>query len=206
MKRPIQILVVDDHFIVRMGLVASLKADEELNVMAEAGTSAQAVEFYRQSQPDIVLMDLRLPDKSGVETTALIIKEFPAAKIIILSSHDLPEEIFRAFQVGARGYLLKDVMVEDLVLAIKSVALGHQHVPPDIARKLAEHSPGSDLTGRELEVLQMLAKGLNNKEIGMALGCSENTAKFHIKNIYSKLQVCERTEAVAMAFQRGIIS
>jgi len=205
MKRPIQILLVDDHFIVRMGLIASLKTDADLQVVAEAGTGAQAVKLFRQHQPDVVLMDLRLPDLTGVEAAALILKEFPTAKVIILSSHDLPEEVFQAFQAGVRGYLLKDVLVEELARAIKSVAAGQKHVPPEIARKLAEHTAGSDLTEREREVLQMLVKGLNNREIGRALNCSENTAKFHIKNIYVKLQVCERTEAVTVAFQRGII-
>jgi len=126
-------------------------------------------------------------------------------KIIILSSHDLEEEIFQAFQAGVSGYLIKDVSVEELVRAIKSVASGHKHIPPEIAGKLAEHSPGSDLTEREMEVLQMLVKGLNNKEISQTLHVSENTAKFHIKNIFTKLLISERTEAVTMAFQRGII-
>jgi len=143
-ERRIKILLVEDHFIVRMGLIASLKGDAALNVVAEAGTGVKAVQLYRQHQPDVVLMDLRLPDQSGLETTALIIKEFPSAKIIILSSHDLPEEVFHAFQFGAYGYLVKDVMVEDLVRAIKSVAAGQKHVPPEIARKLAEHTAGSD--------------------------------------------------------------
>jgi len=205
MKPKLQILVVDDHFLLRMGLIASLKMDSEFNVVAEAGTGAQALQLYRQHRPDVVLMDLRLPDQSGLQTSALILKEFPSAKIIILSSHDLPEEIFQAFQVGVRGYLLKDVLVEDLARAIKSVGAGQQLMQPDIARKLAEHTAGSDLTERELEVLQMLVKGLNNQEIGRVLGCSKNTAKFHLKNIFAKLQVCERTEAVTVAFQRGII-
>lgn len=205
MKTKLQILVVDDHFLLRMGLIASLKMDSEFNVVAEAGTGAQALQLYRQHRPDVVLMDLRLPDQSGLQTSALILKEFPSAKIIILSSHDLPEEIFQAFQVGVRGYLLKDVLVEDLARAIKSVGAGQQLMQPDIARKLAEHTAGSDLTERELEVLQMLVKGLNNQEIGRVLGCSKNTAKFHLKNIFAKLQVCERTEAVTVAFQRGII-
>jgi two-component system NarL family response regulator len=124
---------------------------------------------------------------------------------MILTSHDLEEDIFRAFQAGALGYLLKDVQVEVLSKAIKSVAAGHKHIPPEIARALAEHSKGSDLTSRELEVLQMVVKGLSNREIGKALGFSENTAKFHVKNILAKLQVADRTEAATAALQRGII-
>lgn len=205
MKKPIRILIVDDHFILRMGLVASLKADPELTVVGEAETGAQGVQLFRQKLPDLVLMDLRLPDMSGVETTAAICKEFPKAKILILSSHDLEEDIFRAFQAGALGYVLKDVRIEDLAKAIKSVAAGQKHMSPEIARALAGHAKGSDLTSRELEVLQMMVKGLSNREIGSALGFSENTAKFHVKNILGKLQVSDRTEAATAALQRGII-
>jgi DNA-binding NarL/FixJ family response regulator len=205
MKKPIRILIVDDHFILRMGLLASLKTDAELSVVGEADNGAQAIRLYRQKLPDVVLMDLRLPDMSGVEATAAVCKDFPDAKIIILTSHDLEEDIFRAFQAGARGYLLKDVQVELLVKAIKTVAAGHKHIPPEIARALAQHGKGDDLTSRELEVLQMVVKGFSNREIGSALGFSENTAKFHVKNILTKLQVSDRTEAATAAFQRGII-
>jgi two-component system NarL family response regulator len=205
MKKPVRILIVDDHFILRMGLIASLKTDPELSVVAEADNAAQALQLYRQKSPDVVLMDLRLPDMSGVEATAAICKEFPKAKVMVLTSHDLEEDIFRAFQAGALGYLLKDVQVEVLAKAIKSVAAGSKYIPPEIARALAEHGKGSDLTSRELEVLQMVVKGLSNREIGAALGFSENTAKFHVRNILIKLQVSDRTEAATAAFQRGII-
>lgn len=205
MKKRIRILIVDDHFIVRMGLIASLKTDPELTVVGEAETGTQALEVYRQTQPDVVLMDLRLPDISGVEATAAIRREFPKARVMILSSHDLEEDIFRAFQAGALGYVIKDVLFEDLAKAIKTVASGHKHVPPEIERALAQHSRGADLTGRELEVLHMMVKGLSNREIGAALGFSENTAKFHVRNILTKLQVADRTEAATAALQRGII-
>jgi DNA-binding NarL/FixJ family response regulator len=205
MKKQIRILIVDDHFILRMGLIASLKSDPELSVVAETEKGAQALPLYRKHMPDVVLMDLRMPDLSGVEATAAIRKEFPKANVIILSSHDLEEDIFRAFQVGARGYLLKDVRVEDLAKAIKAVAAGQKHIPPEIAQALADHSTGSDLTERETEVLHLLVKGLNNKEIGSVLGFSENTAKFHVKNIFMKLQVSDRTEAATAALQRGIV-
>jgi DNA-binding NarL/FixJ family response regulator len=205
MKKPIRVLIVDDHFILRMGLIASLKVDPELAVVGEADNGRQALQLFRQKQPDVVLMDLRLPDMSGVEVTAALCREFPKARVMILTSHDQEEDIFRAFQAGAMGYLLKDVQVEVLEKAIKSVAAGHKHVPPEIARALADHGKGSDLTGRELEVLQMLVKGLSNREIGKALGFSENTAKFHVKNILAKLQVSDRTEAATVAWQRGIL-
>mgnify|MGYP000112009970 CR=1 FL=1 len=205
MKKNIRVLIVDDHFLLRMGLIASLKTDPELSVVGEADNGGQAIQLYRQKTPDVVLMDLRLPDMSGVEATAAICKEFPRAKIMILTSHDLEEDIFRAFQAGARGYLLKDVLVEELAKAIKSVAAGQKHIPSEIARALAEHGRGSELTSRELEVLQMIVKGLSNREIGNALGFSENTAKFHVKNILAKLQVSDRTEAATAALQRGIV-
>jgi DNA-binding NarL/FixJ family response regulator len=205
MKKPIRILIVDDHFILRMGLIASLKTDPELSVVGEADTGAQAVQLFRQTSPDVVLMDLRLPDMGGVETTTAICREFPEAKIMILSSHDLEEDIFRAFQAGALGYVLKDVMVEELAKAIKSVASGQKYVPPDIARALAQHGKGTELTARELDVLHLLIKGLSNREIGHVLGFSENTAKFHVRNILTKLQVSDRTEAATAALQRGII-
>jgi len=205
MKKEIRILIVDDHFVVRIGLLTSLKMDPEFRVVAEASTAAQAIELYRQHLPDIVLMDLRLPDLSGVEATARLRKEFAAARIIIISSYDGDEDIYRAFQAGARAYLLKDVLGEELFRVIKSVHAGEQYIPVHIARSLAGHSPGSELTQRELEVLQLLSKGLSNKEIGGTLGFTENTAKFHIKNIISKLQVSDRTEAATAAFQRGIL-
>lgn len=205
MKKPIRILIVDDHFILRMGLIASLKTDPELAVVGEADNGAQAIQQYRQKSPDVVLMDLRLPDMTGVEATAAICKEFPKARVMILTSHDLEEDIFRAFQVGALGYLLKDVQVEVLTKAIKAVAAGQKHIPAEIARALADHGKGADLTAREQEVLQMVVKGLSNREIGKALGFSENTAKFHVKNILMKLDVSDRTEAATVAFQRGII-
>jgi DNA-binding NarL/FixJ family response regulator len=179
--------------------------DPEFSVVAEASTAAQGIELYRQHLPDVVLMDLRLPDSTGVETTARLRKEFPEAKIIVISSYDGDEDIYRAFQAGARAYLLKDVLGDELFRAIKSVHSGRQYIPASIARSLAEHNPGSDLTQRELEVLQLLIKGLSNKEIGEVLRFTENTAKFHIKNILSKLGVSDRTEAATAAFQRGIL-
>lgn len=205
MKKTIRVLIVDDHFVVRIGLLTSLKMDPELSVVAEASTSAQALELYRVHKPDVVLMDLRLPDMSGVEATAKLRKEFADAKVIMISSFDADEDIYRAFQAGARAYLLKDVLGEELFRAIKSVHAGEQYIPAAIARSLANHLPGSDLTQRELEVLQLLIKGLSNKEIGEILGFTENTAKFHIKNILGKLQVNDRTEAATAAFQRGIL-
>jgi DNA-binding NarL/FixJ family response regulator len=205
MKKEIRILIVDDHFLVRIGLVTSLKMDSSLKVVAEASTAAQAVELYRQHLPNVVLMDLRLPDASGIEATIRLRKEFSAAKVIIISSYDGEEDIYRSFQAGASGYLLKSVLSEELFQAIKLVHSGGQYTPPHVQRSLSEHNPDSDLTPREMEVLELLIKGLSNKEIGEVLGCTENTAKFHIKNILGKLEVNDRTEAATAAFHRGIL-
>jgi len=204
-KKEIRLLIVDDHFLVRIGLLTSLKMDPELKVVAEASTGGQALELYRQHLPDVVLMDLRLPDSSGIETTVRLCKDFAAAKVIIISSYDGEEDIYRSFQAGARGYLLKSVLSEELFRAIKLVHGGERYTPPYVLRSLSEHDPASDLTPREMEVLELLIKGLSNKEIGEVLGCTENTAKFHIKNILGKLEVKDRTEAATAAFHRGIL-
>jgi two-component system, NarL family, response regulator len=205
MKKEIRILIVDDHFLVRIGLLTSLKMDPELKVIAEASTVRQAVELYREHRPDVVLMDLRLPDASGIEATAKLKKEFTTAKVIIVSSYDAEEDIYRSFQAGAKGYLLKNVLSEELFRAIRMVHGGQQYTPPHIVRTLSDHNPDSELTPREMEVLQLLIKGLSNKEIGDVLGCTENTAKFHVKNILGKLEVNDRTEAATAAFHRGIL-
>ncbi len=205
MKKEIRILIVDDHFLVRIGLLTSLKMDSDLKVVAEASTAAQALEFYRQHLPDVVLMDLRLPDSSGIEATTRLHKEFASPKVIIISSYDGEEDIYRSFQAGARGYLLKSVLSEELFRAIKMVYGGERYTPPYVSRSLSEHNPASDLTPREMEVLELLIKGLSNKEIGEVLGCTENTAKFHIKNILGKLEVNDRTEAATAALHRGIL-
>lgn len=205
MKPKIKILIVDDHFVVRIGLLTSLKMDVSMETVFEASTGRQAIELYRKHQPGIVLMDLRLPDMTGIEATATLCREFPKARIMIISSFDAQEDVYRAFQAGALGYLRKDVLGEELFRAIKTVAAGEKFIPQEIARSLAEHASGSELTPRELEVLRLLIKGLSNKEIGSVLGASEFTAKFHVKNILAKLQVSDRTEAATAAFQRGII-
>lgn len=205
MNKEIRILIADDHFVVRIGLLTSLKMDPDFKVVAEASTGAQAVELYRQHRPDIVLTDLRLPDLSGIEVMTRLRKEFGQVNVIIISSYDGEEEIYRSFQAGARAYLLKNVLGEELFQAIKMVHAGQQYIPEHIQRRLSEHNPDSDLTQRELEVLQLLIKGLSNKEIGRMLGCTEHTAKFHIKNILTKLEVNDRTEAATAAFHRGIL-
>jgi len=205
-KEKIRILIVDDHFIVRIGLQTSLSMSSEMCVVKEASTVAQALELYRQERPDVVLMDVRLPDQSGIEATASLCREFPEAKVIMISTYDSETEIHRAFQAGARGYLLKNVFSEEIFNAIRLVHNGGKYIPPHIARSLAVHDAQLELTERETEVLRLLAKGLSNREIGRILGFSENTTKFHVKNILTKLDVSDRTEAATAAFQRGILT
>jgi DNA-binding NarL/FixJ family response regulator len=205
MKRRIRLLIVDDHFVVRIGLLTSIRISGELMAVGEAGTGAQGIELYRQHLPDVVLMDLRLPDMSGVEATVALRKEFPDARVLMISTFQGEEDIYRSIQAGARGYLLKNFLGDELVRAIKAVYAGERYLPATLARRLAERSPGCDLTDRETEVLNLLTKGLNNKEIGDILGFTEYTAKFHVAKILGKLDVTDRTEAATVALQRGIL-
>lgn len=204
-KSPIRILLVDDHYMVRIGLKAILSLEPELCVAAEAEDGFGGLELFRKCVPDITLMDLRMPRMGGVETTAAILKEFPAAKIIMLTTYDGDEDIHRGLKAGAKGYLLKRVRGDELVGAIKTIHAGGRYLSPEAERRLSEHGPRLELTHRELEVLQYAAKGLNNKEIGDLVGCTRFTIKFHIQNILQKLGVADRTEAVAAALQRGIL-
>jgi DNA-binding NarL/FixJ family response regulator len=201
----IRILVADDNFLVRLGLGAVLNAQSGMTVVAEAGNGRQAVELFRQHTPDIVLMDLRMPLMTGVEATKAIRSEYPGARIIVLTTYDGDEDIYRALQAGARAYLLKDVLREDLLAAIRAVHAGQRHIPPAVAARLAERLPLSDLTARELEVLKLIVKGMSNSEIGAALTISTGTVKIHVNNILSKLGVSDRTQAATTALQRGIV-
>jgi DNA-binding NarL/FixJ family response regulator len=204
-KQKIRVLVVDDHFVVRMGLSGSINLEEDMMVVAEASNGQQAIQLYRQQTPDIVLMDLRLPAMDGTATTTAICKEYPDARIIMLSTYDGDEEIYRSFQAGARSYLLKSVSREELLAAIRAVHDGQRYIPPAVAARLAERVPFIDLSARELEVLRLIVKGMSNKEIGAALNITEVTTKLHVGHILSKLKVNDRTQAATSALQRGII-
>jgi DNA-binding NarL/FixJ family response regulator len=201
----IRILVVDDHMIVRMGLKALIDSQPDMEVVSEAANGREAVEMFRQHVPDVTLMDLRMPVLGGAEATREIRNEFPKARIIALTTYDGDEDIYRALQAGARGYLLKDAIREELLIAIKSVYAGQKHVPPAIAARLAERIPLSDLTARETEVLTLIVKGLNNSDIAIALSISKGTVKVHVNNILGKLGVSDRTQAATTALQRGIV-
>ena len=204
--KPICILVVDDHFMVRMGLTASLNAEPDMEVVAEAGTGEAALEAYKRHRPNVVIMDVRLPGMNGVAATAAILREFPDACILMLSTHAGEEEIYRSMQAGARGYVLKSVMREDLLRAIRDVHAGKRHLDPIVASHLAERISHRSLTSREIEVLRMVARGWGNKEIANALNIAEVTVKLHVSHVLEKLNVKDRTEAATAAVQRGIIS
>jgi two-component system NarL family response regulator len=205
LSEPIRILVVEDHHVVRQGLVALIRTVPDMTVVAEAADGAQAVELFHQHRPDIVIMDLRLPGLSGVEAIAAIRRDFPAARVIVLTTFEGDEDIFRALQAGARGYLLKDMFGDELMDAIRAVHAGKTRIPAPVAQRLAERMGGPSLTGRELEVLRSIVDGKSNKEIGAALFISEATVKTHINSILSKLGVSDRTQAATTALQRGIV-
>src|SRR6201993_959472 len=205
-SKPIRILVVDDHFMVRMGLSSSLNVEPDIEVVAEAGSGEAALDAYRAHHPTMVMMDLRLPGMSGADCTAALIREFPDACILMLSTHSGEEEIYRAMQAGARGYVLKSGLREDLLRAIRDVHAGKRHLDPVAASHLAERLSPRSLTSRELEVLRMVAKGWGNKEIANVLNIAEVTVKLHVSHVLEKLNVKDRTEAATAAVQRGIIS
>ena len=198
-------MIVDDHPVVREGIARIISNDKRLELVGEAGSAQEAIELYRKTRPDITLMDMRLPDKSGVQTIETIREDFANARIIILSSFDHEEDIYQAIQAGARGYLLKDSPRNDLISAIIRVHSGERCIPAQIATRLAERVGANELTSREFEVLRLIVKGNSNKEIGDQLGISEGTVKSHVNNILSKLNVTDRTQAVSVALKRGLV-
>ncbi|HUA38131.1 MAG TPA: response regulator transcription factor [Candidatus Sulfopaludibacter sp.] len=204
-EKPIRILIADDHYIVRIGLVALVNTEPDMEVIAEAADGAQAVEFFGQFQPDLVLMDSRMPMKNGVEAVREIRKKNPAARVLMLTAYDGDHDITRALAAGAQGYVLKNSTGDKLIPAIRAVAAGQKWLPQEVAGRLASRKSFEQLTPREIQVLNEMAKGLANKEIADALKITEYTAKDHLKSIMAKLRVADRTEAVTVAIQRGII-
>jgi DNA-binding NarL/FixJ family response regulator len=199
------ILCVDDHPLVRKGIAAILANEKDMKLIAEAGSGAEAVEAFRKFHPDVTLMDLRMPGVDGIEATKEIRKIDPEARIIALTSYDGDQEIYRALEAGVRGYILKESVHTEIVRAIRVVHSGKRLMPPEVAERLSEHFPQVALTPREIEVLQHVAKGLGNKEIGVRLGTAAGTVKMHLQNILSKLGASDRTHAVTLAIRRGII-
>lgn len=201
----IRVMVVEDHHVVRQGLVALLGVMEGITVVAEAADGVEAIAQYRKHKPDVTLIDLRLPRLSGVEVIERVRMEEPQARFIVLTTYDGDEDIYRALQAGARAYLLKGMTTEELVAAIRTVHAGRSHIPAAIAQKLAERMGSEELTPRESDVLEQIARGRSNKEIAVELAISEATVKTHINSLLGKLGVSDRTQAVTMAIQRGIV-
>ena len=197
-------MVVDDHSAFRRGLIALIESEPGMAVVAQTGDGRESVEMYRRVKPDVLLMDLRLPGFSGVEAIMAIRKEFPNARIIVVTTYDADEDIYRALQSGAESYLLKDMSDREILDTIRAIHAGEKRLPKIVANLLAERLKREDLTPRELEVLGLLVKGRSNKEIGDQLGLTEAAVKFRLKGLFIKLGVKDRTEAVVSALRHGI--
>ena len=207
MKAPkaIRILIADDHPIVREGLAALLNRATDMEVVAEASNGREALKQFLRCRPDIVLVDLRMPEMDGVDAILAIRERAPDARVIVLTTYDGDEDIYRGLRAGAKAYLLKDAPREELMECIRAVQAGRMWIPPDVAAKLATRMGDQDLTSRELEVLRLMVRGKSNKEIGNSLGVSEGTVKIHVNHILEKLKVSGRTEATTAALKRGIV-
>jgi len=198
-------MTVDDHALLRKGIVGLVNAEHDMKVVAEASTGAEAIKQYRQHRPDVTLMDLQLPDMSGIEATISIRQEFPEARIIVLTTYAGDMQVVRALTAGARGYLLKADVNQNLLDAIRAVHAGRKRVHPQVAAEIAEYTGKESLSAREIEVLTLIAKGNANKEIGARLFIGEDTVKRHVTTILAKLEANDRTHAVTIALKRGII-
>ena len=201
----IRVLVADDHPVVRAGLATVIAQEADLELVAEAENGARAVTLFREHHPDVVLMDLRMPVIDGVEAIRTIADEFPTARILALTTYEGDGDIRRALEAGAQGYLLKDMLLTEVITAVRAVHRGERVIPTAVAVRLAEHPLSSALTERELEVLTLVARGLANKDVAGAIERTDETVKVHLKNIFTKLGVTARTEAVTVALARGLI-
>ncbi|HUB32959.1 MAG TPA: response regulator transcription factor [Bryobacteraceae bacterium] len=205
MSETIRILVAEDHLVARVGVTTIVNMQPDMTVVAEAANGQQAVEMYREYQPDVALLDLRMPGMGGVEAATAIRAEFPNARMIALTTYGGDEDIRRALNAGVQAYLTKDVLHDELLKAIRAVHAGQSYLPTAVAAALAAQMPRPDLSAREVQVLELIVRGLANKQIAYSLNIAEHTVKNHVKNILSKLGVQDRTQAATAAIQRGII-
>ena len=205
MSEKIRILVAEDHLVARVGVSTIVNMQPDMTVVGEASNGQQAVEMYRQLLPDVTLLDLRMPIMSGVDAAAAIRKDHPNAHLVALTTYGGDEDIKRALNAGVQAYLTKDVLHDELLNAIRAVNVGQTYLPAGVAAALAAQMPRPELSAREVQVLELIVKGLANKQIAFALSIAEHTVKNHVKNILSKLGVQDRTQAATAAIQRGII-
>ena len=204
-QRKIRVLSVDDHPLLREGIAAIINSQGDMMMVAQASTGREAVQLFREHRPDVTLMDLRMPDLSGIDTMSAILGEFPDARVVMLTTFEGDVEIQRALAAGARGYVLKSMPPKELIEVIRQVHAGKKRIPPEIAAQLAEHIADERLTEREIDVLKHVAGGNRNRDIAELLFISEETVKVHVKHIMEKLGASDRTDAVAIAVRRGII-
>lgn len=202
----IRIMVADDHPIVRSGLVLMIDYTPNMETVAEANNGVEAVALFRQYRPDVTLMDLRMPEMSGADAIAAIHQEFSEAKIIVLTTYDGDEDIYKGLKAGAKGYIFKNAPVDEIIRAIKTVNDGKKYIPPEVGEKLSERLNRPQLSNRELDVLKLVAQGKTNQQIATELYISESTVKYHINSVLSKLGVSDRTQATLIAIKRGIVS
>jgi DNA-binding NarL/FixJ family response regulator len=201
----IRVLCVDDHPLVRKGIASILANEADMELVGEANNGREAVSLFKEHKPDVTLMDLRMPEIDGTSATRMIRQEAPDARIIALTSYDGDQDIYRALEAGVRGYILKEMVHTEVVRAIRTVHSGKRLMPQEVAERLSEYFPQVALTPREVEVLGCVAKGMANKEIATRLGTASGTVKMHIQNILAKLGASDRTHAVTIAMERGIL-
>lgn len=205
MNSNIRILLADDHPSLRAGLASILNAQQDLTVVAEAGSGRETLEKAAATHPDVLIVDLRMPEGDGIETIRELMKANPQVKVLVLTTYDNEEDIFKALEAGARGYILKDTTREEIIEAVRQIHQGQRFLPPAIAARLADRMIRPSLTPRELDVLRLVTRGRSNKEIAAAMFVSEETVKSHMKGLFQKLGVHDRAEAVATALQRGLL-